>query len=59
MADYMIHGRDGWSAKRNRMIGSRFMRSGGEKTPRRTDARFRRSLLLVLGPKDMGIAAAA
>ena len=56
----MIHGRDGWSAKRNRMIGSRFMRcGGGEKTPRRTDARFRRSLLLVLGPKDMGIAAAA
>ena len=30
-----------------------------KKTPRRTDARFRPSLLLVLGPKDMGIAAAA
>ena len=27
----MIHGRDGWSAKRNRMIGSRFMRCGGKK----------------------------
>ena len=31
MAGYMIHGRDGWSTKRNRMIGSRLMGCGWKK----------------------------